>query len=234
MTIMTTASRSNTRRSLPRSIIAVLATTGLLAVSACATEDDTDNSAATTTAEQATQATNTVDNNTDTTVADDSRLTATVNNADGTEIGTVDFLENDDAVSIAVEFSDLEPGFYGLHIHQTGLCETDSAAPDDPENVGDFLSAGSHLGSGESDHPDHPGDLPQLLVKESGEAMLAFETDRFTLEDLEDEDGSALMIHSTPDNYANIPDRYTEGGADEDTLSTGDAGSRLACGVIAE
>lgn len=236
MTIMNTTPRSTISRTLPRAIIAALAATGLLTISACATEDDAQNGENNSPTDQTTQPVNTdteANTTTDTTAGDDdAELTATVNNADGTELGTVEFGEDDDAVRVDVEFSGLEPGFYGLHIHQTGLCETDSAAPDDPADTGDFMSAGSHIGADESAHPDHPGDLPQLLVKESGEAVLTFETDRLTLADLEDEDGSALMIHSTPDNYANIPDRYAPDGADEDTLSTGDAGSRIACGVI--
>lgn len=67
---------------------------------------------------------------------------------------------------------------------------------------------------------------------ESGRAAMSFETDRLTAENLRDDNGSALMIHSGPDNYANIPERYAPEGPDEDTRSTGDAGSRLACGVI--
>ncbi len=236
MPTMTTKPRSTTTRALPRTIIAVLAATGLLAVSACTTEGDAQNGEDASPADQTTQPVNTATGTDTTTEAatgdDEAELTATVANADGTDLGTVDFNENDGAVRVDVELSGLEPGFYGLHIHQTGLCETDSAAPGDPDNTGDFLSAGSHLGSDENDHPDHAGDLPQLLVKESGDAVMTFETDRLTLADLEDEDGSALMIHSNPDNYANVPDRYAADGVDQDTLNTGDAGSRLACGVI--
>jgi superoxide dismutase, Cu-Zn family len=59
---------------------------------------------------------------------------------------------------------------------------------------------------------------------------LATATDRFSIADLRDADGSAVMVHSGADNFANIPARY--GGPDQETLSTGDAGSRLACGVV--
>ena len=45
------------------------------------------------------------------------------------------------------------------------------------------------------------------------------------------------MLHAGPDNLANIPARYATGtppvpGPDATTKGTGDAGSRLACGVI--
>ncbi len=231
-------------RTLPRAVIATLAATGLLTLSACASEEDAQTSETTTeitteTTLETTSATTSATATTTTTGGDagadagsEPDLTATVTTAEGTEVGTAEFREQDGAVSITVGFSDMEPGFYGLHIHQIGVCETDSTAPDNPDKTGAFLSAGSHLGAGESDHPDHPGDLPQLLVKTDGSAAMTVETDRFTLADLEDEDGSAVMIHSDPDNFANIPERYAPDGADEDTLGAGDAGSRLACGVI--
>ena len=207
-------------RSLPRTAFAVLGVTGLLAVGACATENESPDAgpvATVTTMEETTTG---------------ETLSVVLNGAEGTEFGTVEINEVNGALQISADLSGLEPGFYGLHIHQTGLCELDSAAPGAPDDTGDFLSAGGHLGSDEADQPDHAGDLPQLLVKESGDAVLTFETDRLTLSDLEDEDGSAIMIHSGPDNYANIPERYASEGADEDSLNTGDAGSRLACGVV--
>jgi hypothetical protein len=48
--------------------------------------------------------------------------------------------------------------------------------------------------------------------------------------DLFDADGSAIMVHSAPDNFANIPERY--GTPDQETLDGGDSGERVACGVI--
>lgn len=75
------------------------------------------------------------------------------------------------------------------------------------------------------------------LVNEDGTAQARFTTDRFTVRGLVDEDGSAIIVHEAPDNFANIPDRYhshTEDvfGPDSVTLAVGDAGGRLACGVI--
>lgn len=208
-------------RHLSRTIFAALGAAGLLAVGACAAENTDDAEPAAT--EQATTE--------EATTAGDV-VTVTLNDPGGSELGAVELNEVNDALQISAAISGLEPGFYGFHIHQIGACEADSAAPNNPENTGDFLSAGGHLGSDESDHPDHAGDLPQLLVKESGDAVLSFETDRLTLADLEDEDGSAIMLHSGPDNYANIPERYAPDGPDEDSLNAGDAGSRIACGVI--
>jgi Cu-Zn family superoxide dismutase len=81
-------------------------------------------------------------------------------------------------------------------------------------------------------HPDHAGDLPPVLVGLDGMGELMVVTDRFVLEDLMDEDGSAIVIHSNADNFANIPERY--GTPDEETLAGGDSGERVACGVIQE
>lgn len=211
---------------------AVLAAPLLLAVSACAEAgeptDETDT--ATETTAEATAATSEE-------VADDQAggsadATASVVDPAGTEIGMAEFTDSDGVMQVNVEVSELEPGFHGLHIHDIGVCEPDSAAPDDPENTGDFLSAGSHLNPDDSQHPDHAGDLPTLLVMADGTATITFDSDRLSMDDLNDEDGTALMVHSAADNYANIPERYAPDGADEDSTSTGDAGDRVACGVI--
>jgi Cu-Zn family superoxide dismutase len=86
-------------------------------------------------------------------------------------------------------------------------------------------------------HGDHAGDLPSPLVNRDGTGELAFETDRFSVDELFDGDGSALIVHAGRDNYANIPTRYhshTENtfGPDSETRATGDAGARAACGVV--
>ena len=62
-------------------------------------------------------------------------------------------------------------------------------------------------------------------------------TSAFTKEELTAGAGTAIIIHENADNFANIPpDRYQQiNGApppDEITLATGDAGKRVACGVI--
>lgn len=158
-------------------------------------------------------------------------FTASLQDVEG-ELGVAEIRDVGGSLEFDVQASGMEPGFYGLHVHEIGECDPDSAAPDDPEELGAFLSAGSHLGSDDAEHPDHAGDLPVLLVQESGEAKMTFQTDRLTAEDFQDEDGAALMLHSGPDNFANIPERYAPDGPDEDTTGAGDAGFRLACGVI--
>ena len=57
-------------------------------------------------------------------------------------------------------------------------------------------------------------------------------TTRFRLADLFDADESAVIVHASPDNYAHIPtDRYRR-DPDAAPLGTGDAGGRIACGVV--
>jgi len=141
--------------------------------------------------------------------------------ADGDRVGKVWLRERrrDGGVVVFARVRDMPPGFHGFHIHTTGECEPPG-----------FVSAGGHFNPSDADHGAHAGDLPSLLVNEDGRGMLATVTDRFSLSDLRDADGSAVMVHSGRDNYANIPARY--GGPDQETLNTGDAGSRLACGVV--
>lgn len=161
--------------------------------------------------------------------------TAELADAEGNVLGQVDFTPGDGELEVSVTTENMEPGFYGFHIHEVGECEPDSEAPDDPEDTGDFMSAGGHLpGEDDADHPDHAGDLPVLLVKEDGTAQMSVATDRIDEAMLTDEDGTAVVIHSDEDNFANVPERYLEdqNQPDEDTTSTGDAGDRLACGVV--
>ncbi|UZN03093.1 superoxide dismutase family protein [Cellulomonas sp. S1-8] len=153
--------------------------------------------------------------------------------ATGAQVGTASVDEEAGGVEIEVEVSDMPPGFHGFHLHAVGVCEPDSPDPADPAKVGDFLSAGGHVGADAADHGAHHGDLPPLLVDSSGSGTLTVRTDAVTLADLQDEDGTAVMVHADPDNVAHIPERYAAGGPDEATRKTGDAGDRVACGVVA-
>lgn len=110
--------------------------------------------------------------------------------------------------------------FHGLHLHAVGSC----VAPG-------FTSAGGHWNPTGADHGHHVGDLPSVLISQSGQAYLDVTTPRFSIEDLFDADGAAVVLHVGRDNFANIPvDPY--GGPVGGTLNTGDAGGRYACGVI--
>jgi superoxide dismutase, Cu-Zn family len=159
-------------------------------------------------------------------------LTARLVDPEGTEVGTVRFTDAEGGLQVSVEVDGLPPGFHGFHVHSVGVCEPDSANPANPTMTGDFLSAGGHLGAGETDHGAHAGDLPVLYVDGSGAGSLTTVTDALTHDDLTDDDGSAVMLHAERDNYANVPERYAPGGPDEMTRNTGDAGGRIACGTV--
>ncbi len=67
--------------------------------------------------------------------------------------------------------------------------------------------------------------------------MLVTTTDAFTAEDLLAGAKTAIIIHEKSDNFANIPpERYQQMNGiprpDQTTMATGDAGARVACGVI--
>ena len=153
----------------------------------------------------------------------------TLQGVNGEKLGWVKLHEVHDRVVVSGLAHGLTPGFHGFHIHATGVC--DMAAP-----TGPFTTAGGHYTGGMPNHGDHAGDMPSLLVTADGHAWASFVTDRFTLDELRDADGSAVMVHAGRDNFANIPpERYTAGGVagpDTTTLATGDAGGRVACGVI--
>lgn len=146
---------------------------------------------------------------------------ATLHNAAGVKVGSVKLEQEGDSVKLKVKVDgSVSPGFHGFHVHGVGAC------------VAPFTTAGGHYNPGAATHRDHAGDLPVLLIDADGEAEARFATDRFALGDLFDADGSAFILHANADNYANIPtDRY-DPDPDTATLNTGDAGGRIACGVV--
>ena len=167
-------------------------------------------------------------------------LTAQINAPDGSQIAAATIEFKDGFATVTVQTSEpgkLTPGPHGMHIHTVGRCEANSVGPDGGA-PGDFLSAGGHFQPGTpAGHPGHAGDLSSLQVRPDGTALLVTTTSAFTREQLLAEPGTAIIIHAGPDNFANIPaDRYQQiNGApapDETTLATGDAGKRVACGVI--
>lgn len=148
---------------------------------------------------------------------------ATLVNAAGTEVGTAKLVQRrGGVVEVRVDAFGLPAGFHGFHVHAVGSCD----------GAGSFASAGGHFNPAGQVHGHHAGDMPLLSVDATGIGWVRFTTDAFAVADLLDADGSALVIHADPDNYANIPVRYAPAGADATTLANGDAGGRIACGVL--
>jgi len=149
-------------------------------------------------------------------------IRTTLKDASGRDVAVVELRKSPrSAVKVLVTGRGLPPGFRGMHIHAVGTCEAPS-----------FTSAGGHLKNEGTSHSDHTGDLTSLYVKKDGTVNVRFETDRFDLDALRDTDGSAAMIHASPDNFGNIPPRYAPDGPDQMTRDTGDSGARIACGPM--
>jgi Cu-Zn family superoxide dismutase len=135
----------------------------------------------------------------------------------GASVGTAKFKESANGVSLALEVSNLPPGVHGFHIHAVGKC--------DPP---DFKTAGGHFNPEGKKHgwenPEghHMGDLQNLTVDAQGKAKLRVAVAGVTLGDgpnsLFQTQGTALVIHAAPD--------------DNKTDPAGNAGARIACGVI--
>ena len=151
-------------------------------------------------------------------------ISTTLKNVNGAAVGKVTFTAASAKAPVEVRVSvrRLQSGFHGFHIHAVGTCEAPT-----------FMSATGHLKAIGQNHGDHIGDMSSLLAKRNGTASLRLTTDRFTLADLRDGDGSAVIVHANDDNFANIAPRYAPDGPDQATLDTGDSGARVACGEIA-
>ncbi len=141
---------------------------------------------------------------------------ATLTRANGVPAGTVQLLARGDQLSLAVAVTGLPEGLHGFHLHTTGACE----APN-------FLSAGGHLNPTGKDHGamspggSHVGDLPNLEVVSGVVTSTTIDLDDDRAQVLSwifDDDGTAVVIHADADDYRTDP--------------TGNAGSRLACGVL--
>lgn len=120
--------------------------------------------------------------------------------------GTVKFYCVPGGTLVAVEATGLPEdgsGFFALHIHEGSSCGGDA-----------FADSYGHYNPEEKQHPGHAGDLPPLLNM-GGRAFLAVETDRFYVEEVI---GRTAVLHSGPDDFRTQP--------------AGNAGEKIACGVI--
>lgn len=120
--------------------------------------------------------------------------------------GTVLFNQRSDGVVIEANICGLpktESDFFAFHIHEGDSCIGDS-----------FPNTGGHFNPGKAEHPKHAGDLPPLLSSH-GRAYMKVLTDRFCLEEVI---GRTVIIHDGADDFRTQP--------------SGNAGEKIACGVI--
>jgi Cu-Zn family superoxide dismutase len=143
--------------------------------------------------------------------------TATILNATGQVVGRVILTESPSGLLLEGTFRALPPGTHAIHIHEAGLC--------DPP---DFKGAGGHFNptarSHGIKHPQgpHAGDLPNLEIDSNGNGSMhsLLPSLSLTKESLLHEKGTAMVIHADPDDYLSQP--------------AGNAGARIACGVITQ
>lgn len=129
--------------------------------------------------------------------------------------GKAHFVVEDGKVTMEIEMEGLTPGEHAIHLHDKGDC----SAPD-------AMSAGGHWNPTGEDHgkwghdPYHHGDIGNLVAGEDGKAELRFTTSIWTIGGGGKSDivGRSVIVHAQPDDFKTQP--------------TGNAGGRVACGVI--
>ena len=138
-------------------------------------------------------------------------------NPNGEHVGIATLTDGDNGVTIAVNMHDMPPGTHALHIHAVGSCEK----PDFKTAKGHFNPYGRKHGL-KSPEGAHAGDLLNIMIGSDGTGAIIVTAPLATLSagdnSLFREGGTAIMIHEGPDDYVTDP--------------AGDAGPRIACGVI--
>lgn len=154
--------------------------------------------------------------------ADQLQAPMTLVSTDGTGkmIGSVTITESANGLVFTPHLTSLPPGAHGFHVHDIASCGVNEK---DGKKVA-AGAAGGHFDPTASKHhagpsgDGHLGDLPALVVSESGGASTAVTAPRLTR--LSEVKGKALMIHAGGDNFSDQPKPLGGGGA------------RIACGVI--
>ena len=143
--------------------------------------------------------------------------TAEVKTADGKDVGIVTLTQTRSGVRLSGSLKGLPAGEHALHVHSVGKCEPP------------FTSAGPHFNPAQKKHgklnPEghHAGDMDNIVVPASGNLALKMVNKDITLEkgkpnSVFQEGGTAVVIHAAKDDYTTDP--------------TGNAGDRIACGVV--
>lgn len=148
--------------------------------------------------------------------AQSSTAKAELKDAKGTVVGQAELVDTPNGVLIRARLTNIPPGVHAFHIHTTGRC--------DPP---DFTSAGGHFNPAKTVHGyhaakgPHAGDLPNIHVPKGGSLEFEAFADGVSIAGtnaLLDSDGAALVVHASADDYKTDP--------------SGEAGGRIACGVI--
>jgi len=147
---------------------------------------------------------------------DSSPLVATVilSPATGSNVrGTVNFFQSKDTVRVEASLTGLTPGLHGFHIHEKGDC----SVPDASSAGGHFNPTGMQHGA-PTDASRHTGDFGNLEADAQGNARYAQSFPDLKLDGANSILGKAMIVHAKADDLKTQP--------------SGDAGERVACGVI--
>lgn len=142
---------------------------------------------------------------------------AALKNAKGEDAGSVTLTQTPSGVLLSLSVKGLPAGEHAFHVHGVGKCEPP------------FTSAGGHFNPGGKKHGlmatdgHHAGDMPNLHIPASGALTVEVVNAAITLEKGKPNSvfgpaGTAIIIHAGKDDYKTDP--------------TGEAGGRIACGVI--
>ncbi|GAU87857.1 SOD_CuZN4 [Ramazzottius varieornatus] len=121
-------------------------------------------------------------------------------------------------VKVTGEIKGLAPGEHGFHVHEFG------------DLTNGCTSAGAHLNPHKKTHgapqdtERHVGDLGNVIADSSGTVKVSIEDKMISLEGEHSIVGRAMVVHEKRDDLGK--------GNDEESKKTGNAGGRLACGVI--
>eukprot|EP01134_Creolimax_fragrantissima_P006708 CFRG6708T1 len=132
--------------------------------------------------------------------------------------GTVHFKEDGDSLIVTGELTGLTPGQHGFHIHQFG------------DNTQGCTSAGGHFNpegkkhGGPTDTERHAGDLGNVEADANGKAVINITDKHIALSGKFGIVGRTVVVHEGTDDFGK--------GGHDDSLTTGHAGGRAACGVI--
>lgn len=131
-----------------------------------------------------------------------------------TAAGTVQFVElADGSVDVTVNLTGVPAGTHGFHVHEKGDCGDNGNA------AGGHFNPTGHQHGGPDAAMKHAGDFGNVTADAQGIVTASFNTRSISVSaGASSAVGRAVILHANPDDLATQP--------------TGNAGGRIACGVV--